>query len=72
MSTVDYRVSPEEDGRKVRDILRRGMNVSYSAMKSAKWGGRIRLNGESVHTNAIVRAGDTVLFENDLPDNYTE
>ena len=60
MSTVDYRVSPEEDGRKVRDILRRGMNVSYSAMKSAKWGGRIRLNGESVHTNAIVRAGDTV------------
>ena len=57
---MDYIVKAEEDGRKVRDVVRRGMGVSYSAMKSAKWGGRIRLNGESVHTNAVVRAGDTV------------
>ena len=60
---MEYRVKKEEDGRKIRDILRRGMGVSYSAMKSAKWGGRIRLNGEPVHTDAIVRAGDTVSIE---------
>ncbi len=57
---MDYRVKAEEDGRRIRDILRRGMGVSYSAMKSAKWNGRIRLNGEPVHTDAAVRAGDTV------------
>ena len=60
MEPMKYRVGAEEDGRKIREILRRCMNVSYSAMKSAKWGGRIRLNGEPVHTNAVVRAGDTV------------
>ena len=57
---MNYQVKAEEDGRKIRDVLRRGMGVSYSAMKSAKWGGRIRLNGMSVHTDAIVHAGDTV------------
>ena len=60
MNTTEYRVRAEEDGRKVRDILRRSMSVSYTAMKSAKWNGRIRLNGEAVHTNAVVRTGDTV------------
>ena len=60
---MDYIVKGEEDGRKVRDVLRRGMGVSYSAMKSAKWGGRIRLNGEPVYTDTIVRAGDTVSMD---------
>ncbi len=60
---MDYQVKADEDGRKIRDILRRGMGVSYSAMKSAKWGGRIRLNGRSVHTDAVVRSGDTVSIE---------
>ena len=60
---MDYRVTEEENGRKIREVLRRGMGVSYSAMKSAKWGGRIRLNGESVHTDAVVHTGDTVSIE---------
>ncbi len=60
MNTTEYKVRAEEDGRKIRDILRRSMSVSYTAMKSAKWSGRIRLNGEAVHTNAAVRTGDTV------------
>lgn len=57
---MEYRVTPEEAGRKVRDILRRSMGVSYTAMKSAKWNGRIRLNGEAVHADAAVSAGDLV------------
>ena len=57
---MNYTVKPEEAGRKVRDILRRSMGVSYTAMKSAKWNGRIRLNGEPVRADAQVSAGDLV------------
>lgn len=60
---MEYTVQEEETGRKVRDILRRSMGVSYTAMKSAKWNGRIFLNGESVYTDATVQAGDTVRIE---------
>ena len=60
---MEYRVTAEEEGRRVRDILRRSMGVSYSAMKSAKWNNRLRLNGEPVFTDARVRAGDTVRID---------
>ena len=57
---MEYIVGPEEAGRKVRDILRRSMGVSYTALKSAKWNGRIRLNGITVRADAPVSAGDLV------------
>ena len=60
---MEYTVKPEEAGRRLRDILRRSMEVSYTAMKSAKWNGRIRLNGEPAATDAIVQAGDTVRID---------
>ena len=60
---MDYRVRPEESGRRVRDILRQSMEVSYTAMKSAKWNGRIRLNGETVRADARVAPGDLVSIE---------
>ena len=60
---MEYTVKAEETGRQVRDILRRSMGVSYTAMKSAKWNGRLWLNGENVHTDAQVQAGDTVRIE---------
>jgi len=60
---LEYKVKPEESGRKIRDILRRSMGVSYTAMKSAKWNGRIRLNGEPVHADAAVSAGDLVSMD---------
>ena len=60
---MNYTVRPEEDGRKVRDILRRSMGVSYTALKSAKWNGRIRLNGETVRADAVVSPGDLVSIE---------
>lgn len=60
---MEYTVTAEETGRKVRDILRSSMGVSYTAMKSAKWNGRIFLNGESVYTDTPVQAGDTVRIE---------
>ncbi len=60
---MEYTVKAEEAGRRVRDILRRSMGVSYTAMKSAKWNGRLWLNGESVFTDAKVQAGDRVRIE---------
>ena len=60
---MKYTMKPEEAGRKVRDILRRSMGVSYTAMKSAKWNGRILLNGEPVRADAPVSAGDIVSMD---------
>ena len=57
---MDYTVQPAEDGKKLRVILRGSMGVSYTALKSAKWNGRIRVNGEAAHTDLTVRAGDRV------------
>ncbi len=57
---MEYIVRPEEAGRRVRDILRRSMDVSYTAMKSAKWNGRIRVNGKTARADEPVRAGDRV------------
>ena len=60
---MEYTVKNEEAGRKVRDILRRSMGVSYTALKSAKWNCRIFLNGETVRADAQVAAGDRVGIE---------
>ncbi len=60
---MEYIVKPEETGRKVRDVLRRSMGVSYTALKSAKWNGRIRVNGETARADAQVAAGDTVSID---------
>ena len=57
---MEHTVTAEEAGRKVRDILRRSMGVSWTAMKSARWNGRIFLNGETVRADAKVAAGDRV------------
>jgi len=62
-SGMEYTVKPEESGLRVREILRRSMNVSYTALKSAKWNGRLQKNGECVRTDEQVRAGDTIRIE---------
>ena len=53
-------MTPAEDGRRLRNVLRGSMGISYSVMKSAKWGGRILLNGDPAFVDARVRAGDRV------------
>ena len=66
---MEYIVTEAEGGRRLRDILRRSMGVSYSAMKSAKWDGRILLDGEPARVDAVVHAGQTVtmLWPEPLP-----
>ena len=61
MRILTYTVTPEEDGRMVKGILRSSLQLSYTLLKSLKWReNAILLNGQSVHVNAIVHTGDTV------------
>ena len=57
---MEHVITAAEDGRRLRDILRQVMGVSYSAMKSAKWDGRITVNGIATPVDAFVRQGQTV------------
>ena len=66
---MEYTIRTEDEGRRVREILRSVLSVSYTAMKSAKWGGRILLNGDPVFVDARVHAGDVLRidWEEDRP-----
>ena len=57
---MEYRVEAAHAGRRLRDVLRQVMGVSYGAMKSAKWDGRITVNGVVTPVDAFVREGDMV------------
>lgn len=57
---MEHTITAAESGRRLRDILRQVMGVSYSAMKSAKWDGRITVDGVATPVDAFVREGQNV------------
>ena len=57
---MEHIVTASESGRRLRDILRQVMGVSYSAMKSAKWDGRITVDGVATPVDTFVREGEIV------------
>ena len=57
---MEHIVTAAESGRRLRDILRQVMGVSYSAMKSAKWDGRITVDGTVMPVDAFVREGQRI------------
>lgn len=57
---MEHIVTAAEAGRRLRDILRQVMGVSYSAMKSAKWDGRITVDGIATPVDAFVREGQMI------------
>ena len=57
---MEHHVTPEEAGMRLRDVLRQIMGVSYGAMKSAKWEGRILVNGQLRTVDQPVAAGEVV------------
>ena len=57
---MKHTVTASESGRRLRDILRQVMGVSYSAMKSAKWDGRILVNSEPATVDVFVREGQEI------------
>ena len=60
-------VRPEEEGRRLREVLLSSLGLSHSALKSAKWNGEILLSGVSTPVDVRVRAGERI--EVRLPDN---
>ena len=57
---MEHLITAAESGRRLRDILRQVMGVCYSAMKSAKWDGRITVDGIATPVDAFVREGQRV------------
>ncbi len=57
---MEHIITAAESGRRLRDILRQVIGVSYSAMKSAKWDGRITVDGVPTPVDAFVREGQLV------------
>lgn len=58
---LQYRILPEEDGRALRDVLRRSLGLSASLVKAIKiLPDGILLDGVPAHTNAVARAGQVV------------
>lgn len=54
-------VSPEQAGRKVDSLLRRELALSGTVIRRVKWlADGILLDGVRVHTDAVVRAGQTL------------
>ncbi|MBR4458849.1 MAG: RluA family pseudouridine synthase [Clostridia bacterium] len=59
---MEHLVGASEDGRSVHDLLRHVLFLSESAIRRAKWSGRILLNGEPVTVRTPCRAGDRLSF----------
>ncbi len=69
---MEHIVTASEAGRRLRDILRQVMGVSYSAMKSAKWDGRITVDGIATPVDAFVREGQRIAIRfKDAAPAYT-
>ncbi|MDD3410457.1 MAG: RluA family pseudouridine synthase [Eubacteriales bacterium] len=60
MFELTYRITGEEEGLPVRRIALGRMRMSSSQFKSAKFEGELLLDGQSVHADARVRAGQTL------------
>ncbi|MBQ2061562.1 MAG: RluA family pseudouridine synthase [Oscillospiraceae bacterium] len=57
-------VSTEEDGWKLRTLLRNRWHISSSLLKSMKWrDGAIAVNGSSVPVSTVLRQGDEVTVD---------
>lgn len=66
MEELRHTVQPQEEGWRLGRILRASMQVSASQLKSARWNGRIFLDGVPARADAQARAGQTLLLR--LPD----
>lgn len=64
MAVITRVITPEEDGATVRHILRSRLHFSSHAVSRLAHGGDcILVNGQSVHTPHVLRAGDVLTVE---------
>lgn len=68
MRLLTAAVTPEEDGKKLKYLLRSRWHISSTLLKSLKWReNAILLNGRPANVAAVLRAGDIVTV--DISDN---
>lgn len=60
MRELRYTVPAEDDGRQIKRVVRGRMGVSHRVFSALKARGLLLLDGESVHADRIVRAGQTI------------
>ena len=63
---MEHRVTPPEDGQSLHAVLRGALQLSGSAIRRAKWSGRLLVNGQPARTVDPVHAGDLVCL---LPED---
>ena len=51
-----------EDGVSVKEYVRSVLGFSARTLKNAKYNGAITVNGVSVHTNHVLKAGDAASY----------
>ncbi len=59
---MEYTLTEADGGRSLRDILRHRLMLSESAIRRAKWDGRLWVNGAPARVRDTLRPGDTVRF----------
>lgn len=68
---ISFIVSPEMEGRMVKDVVKRTHHLSAGLWKRIKWSGQVTVNGVDIHNARMpLHAGDTVRLawseENDI------
>ena len=69
---VVYKVTKEDEGKYVREILRSRMNFSSRLMKSVKFRGEILLNGMHATVRYRVKEGDVISAEYPEEESFFE
>lgn len=65
-----YEIEMEYEGLELGRYLRERLMLSRNGLIKVKKSGSLKVNGDYVHTDKILRAGDKVEFE--LPDQHSE
>lgn len=60
MRTLRYEVPPADDGRQIKYVMRSRLGISHRQLGRLKGCDGMRVNGEAVHANRVLRAGDVV------------
>ena len=58
---MEERAAVEYEGKSLLSFLRRRMQMSEGAIRRAKWGGCLLVNGEPSHVDRTLHAGDLVI-----------
>lgn len=68
--TLTYRVTAQDEGRKLFSVLRYRMQLSSGLIKRLKYQTHFYVNNQTVYTNYLVRSGDTITVP--LPEEHAD